>query len=320
MMAGADMLSGADMPSGAVTFSGADLVADRDGEFSRNYNRVNFMFRHALAGHPLFELPSLIELSRRMPDHRDTYWSNGKIAVNNPWEAGTSQRLSLHETLTHIEHDNSIVILKHTEQDPEFAPVLQKVLARMVELSGERMRTDVTIGEVLILISSPNRVTPYHMDAETNFLLQVTGDKTFYVFDHTDRTLVTDLELENHYAFSNSSAVYRPERQSEATAYDLHAGFGLHIPVTAPHWVQNNDNLSVALSVNYELRSGDRLLQLHRFNRRLRRLGLNPAPPGASIWRDRLKLGVAKAVRAVRSLNKRDAERGPYAVWTPPAA
>ena len=42
------------------------------------------------------------------------------------------------------------------------------------------MRTDVTIGEVLILVSSPGRITPYHMDSETNFLLQVTGSKPGY--------------------------------------------------------------------------------------------------------------------------------------------
>ncbi len=90
----------------------------------------------------------------------------------------------LQDTITHIEHNDSIVILKHTEQDPVFAPLLQSVLATIVELAGERMRSDATIGEVLILVSSPGRITPYHMDSETNFLLQITGDKWFHIFDH----------------------------------------------------------------------------------------------------------------------------------------
>jgi len=292
-------------------------VTDPDGAFLRNYNRANFMFTHRLAGHPLFELPSLVELSRRMPDHNDTYWSNGKVAVSNSWEAGTSGRYSLQDTITNIEHNDSIVILKHTEQDPVFGPVLQNVLATMIDLSGERMRADVTIGEVLILVSSPGRITPYHMDAEVNFLLQVTGDKIFYIFDHTDRSLVTDLELENFYAVSNASAVYRPERQHDATAYDLRAGCGLHLPVTAPHWVQNKDNVSVALSVNYELRSVARLLQLHRFNRRLRRMGLHPTAPNRSAWRDRIKLTAASGMAAIRSGLTRNAAPRSYTVWTP---
>jgi len=292
-------------------------VSDPDGLFARHYNRKNFMFAHRLAGHPLFELPSLVELSRRMPDHNDTYWSNGNVAVGNSWEAGTAGRLSLQETIANIEHNNSIVILKHTEQDPIFAPVLQQVLSGMIELSGERMRCDVTIGEVLILVSSPGRITPYHMDAEVNFLLQVRGDKSFYIFDHTDRSLVTDRELENFYAVSNASAVYRPERQHEATAYELRAGYGLHLPVTAPHWVQNKNNVSVALSVNYELRSVGRLLELHRINRRLRKMGLNPTPPGRSPLRDRMKLTLAAGIGAVRSVAKRTERTRPYAVWTP---
>jgi hypothetical protein len=265
----------------------------------------------------MWEFKNLVALSRRMPDHRDTYWSNGKIAVSNNWESGQKDRLSLDETLVNIEHDNSLVILKHTEQDPEYGPVLQQVLARIVELAGEQMRCDVTVGEVLILVSSPNRVTPYHMDGETNFLLQVAGDKAFYVFDHTDRTLVSDLELEEFYAVSQVLANYRPERQADANAYDLHAGFGIHVPVNAPHWVQNYDNVSVALSVTYELRSIDRLTELHRINRRLRKLGLRPSPPGVCAWRDEMKLA---AYRAARSLRKPRALVQPYPVWTPPTA
>jgi len=202
-------------------------VADHEGQFRRNYNRVNFMFKHELAGNPLFELASLVELTRRMPDHGEHYWSNGKVRVNNTWSDGTVGRQSLQDTIINIEHNDSIVILKHTEQDPLFAPVLQNVLARLIELSGERMRSDVTIGEVLILISSPGRITPYHMDSETNFLLQVTGNKLFHVFDQTDRTLVTDRELEDFFAVSRNCAVYRPERQNDCSKYELLAGYGV---------------------------------------------------------------------------------------------
>ena len=295
-------------------------VADPEGQFRRNYNRVNFMFKHELAGNPLFELDSLAELTRRMPDHGENYWSTGKVAVNNTWSDGTIGRQSLQDTITNIKHNNSIVILKHTEQDPVFAPVLQSVLATIIELSGERMHLDVTIGEVLILVSSPGRITPYHMDSETNFLLQITGDKWFHVFDQTDRTLVTEREREEFFAVSRNCAVYRPDRQDECNKYDLLAGYGVHVPTCAPHWVQNRDNVSVALSVNYELRSVGRLEKLHRFNHRLRKFGLNPAPPDASAWRDRIKLAAEDGVTAVRSVSKRHEDPPPYHIWTPPAA
>jgi hypothetical protein len=295
-------------------------VADPEGRFRRNYNRVNFMFKHGLAGNPLFELPSLVELTRRMPDHGEHYWSNGRVQVNQTWSEGTAGRQSLQDTIAHIERNDSIVILKHTEQDAVFAPVLQSVLSGIIELCGEQMRSDVTIGEVLILVSSPGRITPYHMDSETNFLLQVTGDKTFHVFDQTDRTLVTDRELEDFFAVSRNCAVYRPERQNDCTKYDLLAGWGVHVPTCAPHWVQNRDNVSVALSVNYELRSVDRLEKLHRFNRRLRKLGLEPAVPAVSGWRDRVKVAAEAGVAAMRAAARPRQAAPPYQVWTPPAA
>jgi hypothetical protein len=292
-------------------------VRDPEGKFRRNYNRADFMFKHELSGNPLFDLQSLIELTRRMPDHGEHYWSNGPVAVHNTWSDGTIGRQSLQDTIRNIEHNNSIVILKHTEQDEVFAPVLQSTLSAIVDLAGARMRDDVTIGEVLILLSSPGRITPYHMDSETNFLLQITGDKSFHIFSHSDRTLVTEREREDFFAISRNCAVYRPDRQEECNKYALRAGYGVHVPPCAPHWVQNHDNVSVALSVNYELRSVDRLEKLYKFNHRLRKLGIDPAPPAVSGWRDRLKLVATQGVSAVKTVTKKKPGPAPWQVWTP---
>lgn len=88
------------------------------------------------------------------------------------------------------------------------------------------MRSDVTISEVLILISSPQRITPYHMDSETNFSLQVSGDKWFHVFDQTDRTLMAEREREDFFAISRNCAVYRDDRQGDCSKYNLRAAVG----------------------------------------------------------------------------------------------
>jgi hypothetical protein len=276
------------------------------------------MFAHGLAGHPLFELESLMELARRMPDHRDTYWSSGKVAVANRWDDGTAGRGSLEDTIANIATNDSIVILKHTEQDLMHGPVLQEFIARVVRLAGEQMHADVTIGETLILISSPNRLTPYHMDAETNFLVQVRGDKWFHVFDHDDRNIVSDLERERYLGGGDiSSAVYKEEKQKHAVTFDLHAGYGVHVPPFAPHWVQNKDNVSVAISVNYELRSVERLGRIYRVNQRLRRLGIKPRPPGASALTDGVKLAIASAHSRLRSVMQRSSSEHPTGVWSP---
>jgi len=304
----------------SVTAGSPPSLLDPSGAFRENYNRRSFMFAHGLSSNPLFDLGNLLELAKRTPPQHEPYWSNGKVAIGNKWEAGTGGRASLPDTIAHIEHNDSIVILKHTEQDPVYGPVLQDFLGRVVNFAGERMRSDVVVGETLILISSPNRVTPYHFDAETNFLVQVRGDKWFYVFDHEDRSLVTNEEREQYFAGDISSAVYRADRQKDAIAYDLKAGHGIHVPVAAPHWVQNRDNVSVAISVNYELHSVERTAKIHRINSRLRRLGLNPTAPGLSRVGDLFKLAAAGTLSGMRSLSKGGRPARTYGVWTPPPA
>ncbi len=300
-------------PSAPATAS-RPVLSDKSGQFRQHYNTAPFMFQHGLAGHELFELPSLMALARRMTDHRDTYWSNGKPGLTDRWEKGRDGGLSLLDTMAGIAGNDSMVILKHTEQDPVFAPVLQGFLRTVVELAGDAMRQDVVVGEVLILLSSPNRLTPYHIDAETNYLVQVTGNKTCWVFDHTDRTLVTHQERERYFAGDHNAAAFREGRQGEAQRFELLAGNGVHIPVFAPHWVQNHDNVSVALSVNYELRSIARMGDIHMVNRQLRRLGLQPSAPGQPGWRDGLKLALAGGVTRLRGVKGAPPAAGG---WTP---
>ena len=293
------------------------ILSDPDGLFARNYNRHTFAFQHGLKDHPLFELSSLAALARRMPDHRDLYWSNGRVDVTDRWDVSRDGRLSLEDTITNIADNNSLVLLKHTEQDPIYGPVFKEFLAKVVEFSGEQMRRDVAVGEILILISSPNRITPYHMDGECNFVVQVVGNKTLSVFDQTDKTLVSDEVIEQFHTGDINSAKYHEDYQSKATVYDFKAGTGVHIPLYAPHWVRNHDNVSVALSVTYELFSVHRETRICRLNSQLRKAGLSPTPPGISPWRDHLKLAAANCFIAARDLVKPKPPGAPYPVWTP---
>jgi hypothetical protein len=300
--------------SGAAVRDGdMPVLTDQEGQFARNYNRRHFLFRHGLKDHPLFELPSLVDLARR-PFHHEPYWSNGKVNANDPWGINRDARLTLVDTIATIGDNNSLVILKHVEQDPVYGPVLQELLARVVALSGEQMRQEVMVGEVLILIASPNRLTSYHMDPECNFLVQVAGSKTLRVYDHTDPTLVSHEEREQYYLGNANSIVYEESRQCEATAYELHAGHGVHIPVFAPHWARNHDNISVALSVNYELRPTFAEKRIYQVNSLLRKLGASPTPPGVSPWRDRLKHAAANGIYAAYHLSRR---KRAHPVWTP---
>lgn len=75
-------------------------------------------------------------------------------------------------------------------------------------------------------------------------------------------------------------------------------GTDVHHPVCAPHWVKNGSDYSVALSINFCMRSFDQRAKVYQINHYLRKLGLSPTPPGKSVWRDRLKIATLELISA----------------------
>jgi hypothetical protein len=282
---------------------GAPPLNDPGGEFARKYNKTSFAFEHGLKGNPLFQLPGLIEYSRRLPaDGGLAYWSNGAAKVDDRWDKSGGPRYTLQETIANIADNNSLVLLKRVELDPEYGPCVRNLMNTVVNLVGPALGRDIIIGRATILVASPRRLTSYHIDADTNFLFQVHGDKKFSVFDQTDRTIISDQELERYYSGDLNGAKFNEGRQQDARTYDLNAGIGVHVPCMAPHWAKNSENLSVALSINFDLHSIVRLARIYKLNHRLRNYGLNPKPPGISRPRDQFKLAAAGSLAAVRRM------------------
>lgn len=294
------VLCGADA---AHTFRAVGLFANPDQQFTRNYNRASFLFQHALTENPLFELDKLAELATRFSEHRERlYFSSGRGTVQDRWNGDGGTGNSVAQAIASIAERDSLIMLKRVELDPEFGPLVQNLLSAIVDAVGPQMRDDVIIGRGTVLIASPHRITSYHLDADVNWLFQVRGDKTIHVYDQMDRTLVTNEELENYFAGDPNGAVFRENRIDDAIKYDLLAGRGVHIPCGAPHWAMNRDTPSVALSVNFDLKSMQRLGRIYRLNSRLRRIGVKPIGPGLLPWRDRLKLAALAGLDAVRHL------------------
>lgn len=279
--------------------------------FTDRYNRASFLFRHELDPQPLFTLPSLLELARRRPaDSRHAYWSNGPVGVGYRWDAKVAPRRSLEDTVEHIADDCSLAILKHVETDAVFGPVIREICAKVIELAGARMRRDVLEGRGTILIASPGRLTSYHIDSDTNYLFQIAGDKSLSVFDQLDRSLTTHEELERYYDGDLNGAVFKESRQPEARVYELSPGCGVHIPSMGAHWACNHAQPSVALSINFDLRSVKRLGRIYHFNCKLRRHGFKPRPPGSSPLRDVLKLAALRGLGAAQRLTHHAAQNG----------
>lgn len=302
--------------------TGAALLPENP-EFASKFNRTDFQFDHGLAFDPLFEPAALGELARRIPKIRDfVYWQNGRVDIGAKWNDNPAPRLTLDETIAGIEHNNSLVILKHAEQDPIYGPVLQEILQRIFSFLAPAAQADIVLGESLIFLNSPRRKTAYHLDLESNFLLQIRGVKLVHVFDCNDRAVTSHQELENHCSGDQNGAIYKPHSEAAAHNYRLTPGHGVHFPSTAPHWVQNSDDVSVSININYDLRSvHHRLKKIYQVNRVMRRLGLEPAAPGTSAVRDMLKRQLGAGLEVFRKW-RHPGMRGPvealsYPQWRP---
>ena len=268
--------------------------------FTTIYNRSSFAFEHSLHERDLFDLEHLRELAKRLPD--PAYYSTANSTVADGWKHSGGQRPSLDATMGMLGETNSLVLLKHCEKDPEWGGLFRVLMRDVVEQAGEALGADLDVGRTTIIISSAQRVTPYHIDAEVNFLLQVRGHKLLHVFDSHDRTILSEAELEAFYGGDYDGARYKADRESDACVYRLEPGRGIHIPLHAPHWAENLDDISVGVSLNFNLRSGARLAKLYKVNNRMRKAGFAPFPPGISAWRDEVKMAAFAGLDRARSL------------------
>ena len=273
-----------------------DAIAGRtDPRFPEQFNRDSFVFDHGLHTHPLYDIGSLAGLARRLGPH-SAYWSTRPANVADGWEDARARENSLEEAVAGIATANTLVILKDIERDSVFGPVFGQVVADLAARVGPGLQADLVHGRATLLISSPRRVTGYHIDAEANFLLQLRGEKTVYVLDGGDREVVPQPELEAFYAGNLNAARFKEDQQHKARAIAFRPGLGVHVPVEWPHWVKNGNSVSVSISINYDLRSNAQRARVFRANHRLRRLGLTPAAPGVSAWRDTGKIAFVKGL------------------------
>ena len=273
--------------------------------FREKFDRRPFCFSHNLANHYLFELPKLMQLAEFLRrDPHNTAYDAGDIKVEQRWNQRPRNPYTLREALERLDCAGAWVILKHSETSPEYRELMNDVLHDLQDLSGYPLRRRIKNTEVQIMLASPGRITPYHFDNECNVLMQIRGEKDIFVFDQTDRQVLTEVELERFWVGDWNAGEYKARCQDQAYAVRLVPGGGVHIPVNAPHWVKNDNNISISLSINFEWRD-ESLYNVYRANYFLRKLGMQPLPPGRSAWRD----GVKHAVMASGFVPARNTSR-----------
>lgn len=248
--------------------------------FRSCYNRRPFLFHHSLSEkHPLFQLSRLRRLIENPATRAGIYFDAGPVLVDQRWKDIPPSRLSLDQAFDHAGQAGVWIVLRRVQRDSEYRRLLDECLDELKLLSGRDIDHGTKMRNAIVFLTSPRRVTPYHIDRECNFLMQVAGTKQISVYDPDDREVTTEEELENFWSKDNNAAVYKPQYRDRAHLFSLTPGTGVHIPVNSPHWVKNGEGLSISLSVAYQYCDRERKY-LYQANYCLRKLGIHPSPPG----------------------------------------
>ena len=253
---------------------------------------------HRLTSHPLLDLEALVSLATALPRDAVEY-NSGNLPIGIAPEDVPAPELGVAETIRSIEQAGAWMVLKRIESNPDYARLLDAVLDEITPIvtprTGAMLRR-----EGFIFISSPGSVTPFHFDPEHNILLQVRGTKTMTLFPADDEAM---FDPQVHEAFHRGehhrNLPWQEDYAVLGQAIMIQPGEAIHVPVKAPHWVQNHDAVSISLSVTWRSEWSFAEADARAMNRVLRRAGLAPRSPAA--WPAR-NLAKSLAYRALRKV------------------
>jgi hypothetical protein len=269
-------------------------------QFTRDYDRRPFKVAHALVGHPLLELPRLVELARTLAgsvlyfraDHAVNQVDGDAVSGGKRTfvERGLERpSLSVAETVEQIEHCNAWMQLRDVGKDPAYAALLAQLFAEFRPFA-EPLSPHMTAPRADVFVSSPYATTPFHLDEEHNFLLQIRGEKRLSIADGRDPNVLGEDDLRAFFRGNGELARYSERLEQQSTHVELAPGEGVHIPPCDPHWVKNGAHVSISLGVLWHSEITARRRNLYRVNEWLRRAGVEPPTPGEQPILDALKV------------------------------
>lgn len=246
---------------------------------------------HSLVDHPLLQRSSLVRLAKRLEErgrvrsHSDK--ATAATSFNTAPEDHPTQN-SVAKAIEDVESAHAWMSLLNVQTDPEYRTLVDEVLDDVKPVLDVKDPGMCYRGG-WIFVTSPNAVTPFHMDLEHNFIMQIAGKKRLYVWDPWDRSVVPERGQELFHAYHSRELVkFDDSLRKKAMVFDLEPGQGAFMPSTAPHMVENGDNASITISFTFYTNSTRRRTLVYRGKTHLRRLGLEPRPFGRSELRDDL--------------------------------
>ena len=261
--------------------------------------------RHNYHEHPLMQFDSLKQLAKSLMRRGLCRFIPPGSTQASQFSPGVQsfEGRTIDEIFRRIEEPGSWIALYHVETDPLYGRFLEEALGTVRHLI-DRQEPGLFNAQGFMFISAPPSVTPFHIDRENNFWLQIRGRKTINVWDPTDREAVAARDVEEFITTTSLRGVrLSDEIRARSHEFDTGPGDGVYFPSTSPHttrcdthWARPGDGVSISIGIVFYTSVTQRHANVHAFNKVLRRIGMNPRWPGTSAWADRLKYPLGRIV------------------------
>jgi len=222
------------------------------------------------------------------------------------------------EVFDQIDQPGAWLALYNVESDPEYAAFLDEVRLEFEPLIAHEQTGLYNIGGFIFISCAPS-VTPFHIDRENNFWLQIKGRKTISVWPANNPAVISDEAAEKFILNRDlADVVLRDSLRPHQDDFEMTAGNGLFFPCLTPHMTRCDPvpepattEPSISVGIVFYSDQTRQQARVLAFNRLLRRGGLSPRPPRVTLaqqlptLRDRAKaIGGLTAVRLMTRLRE----------------
>ncbi|MEP7311014.1 MAG: cupin-like domain-containing protein [Pseudomonadota bacterium] len=263
---------------------------------------------HRLADHPLLQIDALVELGRRLEARKLVRTHNSDATAGSSFADAPKlhpNAKGAEATLAGIAEARAWMSLLNVQADPLYCTLVDEVLEEL-RPQIEPHDPGMCYRAGWIFVSSPGAVTPFHMDHEHNFILQIAGSKRLYAWDPFDSVVLSEVAQELfHDQHSRALVKWDESFRTRARVIDLAPGVGGYMPSTTTHMVENGEQPSVTMSFTYYTNSTRRRELLYRGNAQLRRWGFRPQPVGRSFGNAGVKYSLLSGFYATKSAARR---------------
>ena len=305
LMKNGDSLSPA--PSSASASEPIEFRIDADDPSTFSTRKLQRIC-HNYHLHPLLQLSRLEELAKSLMATKQCRFIKPGTTASSSFDhdESSSDGRTISDVFCRIDEKDSWVALYNIQTDPVYREFLWDVMKSAGHLVDHQEKIFGVTG--FVFISAPPSVTPFHIDRENNFWMNIRGRKTISLWDREDREVVSAPDVENFIVYRSLDEVkLEDEMRAKSQDFECGPGDGVYFPATTPHmthsdtsWVQPGNGVAVSIGIDFYTDVTRRNAHVYNVNRLLRKLGANPRPPHESEWIDRLKFAIGKPILSLQ--------------------